>query len=302
MLARSKRRPSGFTLIELLVVIAIIAILIGLLVPAVQKVREAAARTQCANNMKQIGIALHDYHSVFKGFPLGQMNCKGGTCNWTVLIFPYLEQQTLYNKISFNVDWASPPNDNAKQVAGTPNQYQIPEFICPSAPGERVGANFRGILDYPAINQITRPNKFFVGNIPPSDPTHIGVLGKNVKRRVTDILDGSSNTLMVAEDAGRNQSWEMGAHKGSLSESGAWANPGGAINVSGFDPATGSTPGPVAVNGCNAQNVYSFHQGVAGGLFADGSVRFLSGSTSITTLYGLVTRAGGEVISDASFE
>ena len=107
---------------------------------------------------------------------------------------------------------------------------------------------------------------------------------------------------MVAEDAGRNQSWEMGKHQGNLSESGAWANPGGAINVTGFDPTTGKTPGPVAVNGCNAQNVYSFHQGVAGGLFADGSVRFLSGSTSITTLYGLVTRAGGEVISEASFE
>jgi hypothetical protein len=105
----------------------------------------------------------------------------------------------------------------------------------------------------------------------------------------------------VAECAGRNQGWEMGKRAGNLGETGAWANPANVLTVSGFNPAKGTIPGPVAVNGCNSQNVYSFHTDVAGGLFADGSVHFLTSSTSITTLYALVTRASGEIIDPESY-
>jgi len=107
--------------------------------------------------------------------------------------------------------------------------------------------------------------------------------------------------LMLAEDAGRNQHWEVGKQQGNLGESGAWANPGGAIVVSGFNPATGTKPGPVAVNGDNGQDVYSFHNNAAGGLFADGSVRYLSSSTRIDVLIALTTRASGEVIPEGSY-
>jgi prepilin-type N-terminal cleavage/methylation domain-containing protein len=293
----------GFTLIELLVVIAIIAILIGLLVPAVQKVREAAARTQCSNNLKQIGLGLHNYHDTYKGFPPAQYKPRNGIVHcWHALILPYIEQGPLYQKYNFNVNWDAKPNDGPVQNSELyVNQNQIPVYLCPSAPGGRVGANFRGITDYSALSEIHRPNKYFQGPIPPSDPTWIGVLGNNVKRKVTEITDGSSNTVMVAECAGRNQGWEMGKRQGDLGETGGWPNPGNVLTVSGFDPATGTKPGPIAVNGCNSQNVYSFHTGVAGGLFGDGSVRFLSSSTSINTLYALTTRAGGEIVPEGSY-
>ncbi len=293
-----ERRPArrAFTLIELLVVIAIIAVLIGLLVPAVQKVRSAALRVQCSNNMRQLGLALHNFHDVNGGFPAAHLTMpNGATHSWTAQILPFIEQDALYKQYNFNKDWSAAPND-----AGV-NQHQIKQFICPAAPGDRVGANNRGILDYPAINEIHRPNRFFQGKLPPSDPTFIGVLGKNVRRRITDITDGSSNTLLLAEDAGRNQSWEMGRHTGSLSESGAWANPGGAITVAGFNPTTKSIPGPIAVNGCNAQNVYGFHTNSAGGLFGDGSVRFLSSATSLNVLVALTTRDIGEVVNPDSY-
>jgi prepilin-type N-terminal cleavage/methylation domain-containing protein/prepilin-type processing-associated H-X9-DG protein len=302
MVLRRLRR-SGFTLIELLVVIAIIAILIGLLVPAVQKVREAAARTQCSNNLKQIGVGLHNYHDSYKAFPPARLVQKtGATHCWLALILPYIEQGPLYQKYNLNVDWSAAPNDG---VAHNPNLYvnqnQIAIYLCPSAPGDRVGTNFRGVTDYSASSEVHRPNPFFTGKIPPSDPTWVGVLGNNVKRRITDIADGSSNTMMVAECAGRNQRWELGKQGGSLSDSGAWANPANHLTISGFNPTNGTIPGPVAVNGCNSQNVYSFHTNTANALFADGSVHSLNSSTDINTLYALVTRASGEIIDPNSY-
>jgi prepilin-type processing-associated H-X9-DG protein len=118
---------------------------------------------------------------------------------------------------------------------------------------------------------------------------------------VTDILDGSFNTLLLAEDAGRNHVWEMGKQSGSLGESGAWANPDSIIVIGGFNPATGKILGPVPVNGCNSQNVYSFHTGLANAVFADGSACTLSASTSIYKLIALTTRSGGEIIDSSSY-
>jgi prepilin-type N-terminal cleavage/methylation domain-containing protein/prepilin-type processing-associated H-X9-DG protein len=291
------RRPA-FTLIELLVVIAIIAILIGLLVPAVQKVRAAAARTQCANNMKQIGLALHNYHSSHDGFPPARWTAATGVNHcWATLILPHVEQDNLYRQYNLAANWSSAANDSGVI------QTQVKTYICPAATSAppRTAANSRGVMDYPAISELYRPNPYALNGVPPGDPTYIGVLGNNVKRRVTDILDGSSNTLMVAECAGRNQVWEMGRQTGSLSQSGAWANPGDIITVGGFNPVTGTIPGPVAVNGCNAQNVYGFHTSSAGGLFADGHVYYLSSTTSIDVLIALTTRSGGEVVPDGSY-
>jgi prepilin-type N-terminal cleavage/methylation domain-containing protein/prepilin-type processing-associated H-X9-DG protein len=305
------RERTAFTLIELLVVMAIIAILIALLLPAVQKVREAAARAQCENNMKQLGLGLHNYHDTSRGFPAAQLSIpmyagspsNPPTLSWTPFILPFIEQGPIYQRYRVDRAW-----DDASTNDAGPNQFQIPVFICPSAPGPRVGANNRGILDYPATTQLTRPNPYYTAHpMPPSDPTYIGVLGHNVRRRIGDVSDGTSTTMLLAEDAGRNQFWLMGKESGSIpanftngGEAGAWANPGGQITVNGVNRAnigTNSplTPGDCGVNCSNANEIYSFHTGLANILFCDGSVRTLKSETSVNVVIPLLTRAAGEV-------
>ena len=241
---------------------------------------------------------MQNYHSAINGFPPANLTTPdGGSCCWATLILPYLEQEVLYRQYNLNVNWSAAANDSGV------NQTVVKGYLCPSAPASppRLATNNRAVTDYPALSELTRPNPYALKGVPPADPTYIGVLGHDVYRKVTDIADGSSNTVMVAESAGRNQCWEMGVQQGNLSESGAWANPGSTIVVGGFNPTTKTIPGPIAINGTNSANVYSFHNSVAGGLFADGSVRFLKASTTIDVLIALTTRASGELIPDNSY-
>src|SRR5262249_27413830 len=163
----------------------------------------------------------------------------------------------LYKRYHFEVSW-----DNAATNDKGVNQTEIKTFICPSAPPNRKGSNNRAIIDYSPANQITRPNPF-VNPMPPSDPTFVGILGHNTSRRTVDITDGTSNTIVRAEDGGRNQVWEMGRFISSGGATGAWANPGTEIAVTGFDPKTMKLPGPCAVNCTNNNEIYSFHTGIA---------------------------------------
>src|SRR5438105_7185338 len=172
MLRRASVRPAAFTLIELLVVIAIIAILISLLVPAVQKVREAAARIQCSNNLKQLGLALHGFHDVNRGFPPAKQT-KPTTQAWVQFVLPFMEQQPLFNRYRFDLNWDDAKTNDADP--GGVNQTVLALLLCPSAPNGRLASRHRGVTDYDALNQITRPNPFVV-KMPPSDSSFIGIL------------------------------------------------------------------------------------------------------------------------------
>jgi prepilin-type processing-associated H-X9-DG protein len=273
-----------------LVVVAILAVLAALLFAAVARARETARRTSCFNNMRQLGVALHGYYAAKNGFPpntLVRTLPDGNTATncWTTLVLPQLGQENIYRKYNLNKDWSAAPNDSGL------NQFQVPQFLCPSAP-RSVAENNRGPNDYPACTEIgsgvLKKHKL------PADPTFSGILGMNVSRQISDVTDGLSHTILLAEDAGRNQQWAMGVDVGHVVESGAWANPGGHIVVRGYDPTTRSMPGPIAVNGINDCQVYSFHPNGAGALFGDGSVRFLPSTMSVDLLVALTTRNAGD--------
>ena len=292
-----RAQPPGFTLIELLVVIAIIGVLISLLLPAVQKVREAANRASCSNNLKQLGLALHNYHDSFDAFPAGKRNVTNSNHqSWEPYIFPYLEQDNLYKQYHFDVNWSNTMNDSGIL------QTRIKTMMCPSNSPDHSGVHNRGPNDYPAINDVSHTNSFINPPVPPDD-TLVGILGKNVFRRIAEITEGTSNTLLLAEDADRNNVWQMGVLI-RYTDSGwtaAWGNPDGNIVLNGFDPNTLTVPGACALNCTNGEQVYSLHPGGANALAADGAVHFLRQGLDINTLAHLITRAGGEVIPADAF-
>jgi prepilin-type N-terminal cleavage/methylation domain-containing protein/prepilin-type processing-associated H-X9-DG protein len=285
----------GFTLIELLVVIAIIAILIGLLLPAVQKVREAAARTQCQNNLKQLGLAMHNYHDANSGFPPAHQSAPN-VHGWVALALPYVEQGNLANHYDLSVNWNHANNDRPANTST--NSADLKVLLCPSAPPGRKGSNGRGITDYTALNHVANNTFTNATGWWKDDPTRHGVLGLDVSRRITDIADGASNTLLLVEMAGRNQLWQVGKRASGGNGGGAWANPLGCESTLTGATADGATkPGPCGVNCTNNNEVYSFHAGLANVVLADGSVRPLRNEINLQSLVALVTRAGGEVNS-----
>jgi prepilin-type N-terminal cleavage/methylation domain-containing protein len=286
----------GFTLIELLVVIAIIAVLVGLLLPAVQKVREAAARAKCQNNLKQIGAACHMRHDAEGRFPPAWVKRNGDWYHgWGTFVLPHVEQRAAFELYRWDLKYDDPLNQPAVRVT-------VPVFVCPSAPGGREATNASGglsygVCDYSPIYDVD-PNLIDTGLLSPwvGDPT--GVCAVEQGSRFTDVTDGTSNSIAVAEVAGRPELWQFGRRKGDVQPCG-WAAANGniPINLDGWK-ADGSGPwGPCGVNCSNVHEVYGFHFAGASVVMADGSVRFLRAGMPITTLAALVTRAGGEVVS-----
>ena len=291
-------RP-GFTLIELLVVIAIIAILIGLLLPAVQKVREAAARAKCHNNLKQIGLALQNYHDTNRTFPPGYIsdydasgNDTGPGWGWASLILPQMEQQNLFNSIRFDLPIESPMN-------AIPRLTFLTIYHCPSDnPPTTWLAYTRDKLGNPVSPLCDIASANYVGMFGKTEP---GVDGEGVFFRgsqisIADITDGTSQTILVGE---RSSNLGEATWVGSVT--------GAVLFNPNFNPSleegagmvlghAGDKAGP-ASPASEVNQFFSRHGSGANFLFADGHVSFLRSSMDYRTFEALSTRAGGEVIS-----
>jgi prepilin-type N-terminal cleavage/methylation domain-containing protein/prepilin-type processing-associated H-X9-DG protein len=281
----------AFTLIELLVVIAIIAILIGLLLPAVQKVREAAARIQCQNNLKQIALAMVNFETAHGHFPEGY-RFTTPTRSFVPPILPYIEQGNI--RYDVQKDWDDPVNQPWTQV-------QIKTLLCPSAPGENrtdPAVPFRpAVSDYTVYHGVNPGYCLMVGWPRFSPPAENGIMTP-IPCRVAQITDGTSQTFLAVEDAGRPALYRMGRSATGEASAGGWADPNVEIALDGSDTLTtglGQGMGPCVMNCTNDNEVYSFHPGGASFAFADGSVRFIRDGIKNTTFAALVTKSAGDI-------
>jgi prepilin-type N-terminal cleavage/methylation domain-containing protein/prepilin-type processing-associated H-X9-DG protein len=300
-------RRRGFTLIELLVVIAIIAVLIGLLVPAVQKVREAANRAQCLNNLKQMALAAHNYHDSHRKFPTGTRlsvmvgdRPTGGTNLWVELL-PYFELDNLYKKWDYDDyrnNFAGGRNATTAQV--------IKVLLCPSDPlpepvFQLKDQSFHGLSTYGGN----------AGKRSTLVQTEDGIFFIDSSVRLADITDGTSNTFLFGERSTVDPEFDSRISvvwpppKSPLWGWSRWANvlsPGapGSVTLSTPVPINYQVPPGADLPQAFLDRVCAFGSGHTGGAnfaFADGSVRFVSETIPLDTLKALSTRAGGDVVA-----
>jgi len=313
------RKHPGFTLIELLVVIAIIAILIALLLPAVQQAREAARRTECKNKLKQLGLALHNYHDNMGRFPYsasGYYQSPGTPHTWTEFILPYIDQASLYGQLSFNFS-------NADPAATSPSNRSLLEnrrFVLQSCPSNPYGDKFTTMTGgpYSGHNDLSGccnwqtmcygpsagPARPWWGQLDCTVAENCGLENSNlyadqqamtpgifagsgvVSTRLQDVSDGSSNTFLLLERRGELSYW-----------SGLFSNNWQGI-ITGMKPNSPNidltTDQAYTTNG----GASSHHPGGIHAAFADGSVRFISNNISFATYNHIGNKADGQVIGE----
>ena len=290
-----KRQRSGFTLVELLVVIAIIGILVALLLPAVQAAREAARRMSCHNNMKQIGLALHNYHDTYNAFPMGWIGLQAPNgpvyaqgdpgWGWGAHVLPFIEQRTAVSSFNDHLPITNVVNQAARDL-------HLPVYRCPS------DANSQEFFDLPDTGGsiLARvPTANYVGMFGTRELAECLLLGPgqqcvsdgsfyhNSSVRFRDFVDGTSNTLFVGE-------------RSSKIESSTWL---GAVPTAdeSFARILAITDHAPNDPGGHLDDPGSYHPAGTNFVFADGSVHLITETIDLTVYYGMVTIAGGEVAS-----
>jgi prepilin-type N-terminal cleavage/methylation domain-containing protein len=334
----SRRR--GFTLIELLVVISIIAVLAGLLLPAVQAARESARSAQCVNNLKQQGLAIHTFHQSKKKLPSGGRPPEAATvrCGVFVYLLPFIDQKPLWDQYDTSVTWS---HANNLPVSST----RIGVYECPSSPrhgglldhnpdndtANSFNANIVAVGDYgaslgvdpglPSLASALTPPRVVVGSSSTTSSasrTTNGFLPKNASLTLSDITDGTSNTIAIFESGGRPYVYQRGNLKNdnirtAHLNAGGWVRPASDILFAGSN-ANGTVVPGVFFNRTNGIDVgaenygstgypsvgtegssqpYSFHNSGQNVLMGDGSVRFIDEGIDIGVIAALVTRNGG---------
>lgn len=294
----SPRSRRAFTLIELLVVIAIIAVLIALLLPAVQQAREAARRTQCKNHLKQLGLAIHNYHDTFGTLPPGWIGVTNGTSDiygmngwgWGAKLLPQLDQGPLYNQLNFSSKMESPANQ-AYRIAS------IPTFICPSDTGP---GNTWTIQDSSGTNLVDLARANYVGvfgvsdiddclGAPNSPCRGEGAFFQNSSVQFRDFVDGLSNTIVIGEHKSRRET----GFNWTSTWAGVVANGDDAIvRILGTTDHTPNSPAN------HIDDFSSYHVGGAHFVMGDGAVRFVGTNIDLGVYQHLATRAAGDLVGE----
>jgi prepilin-type N-terminal cleavage/methylation domain-containing protein/prepilin-type processing-associated H-X9-DG protein len=334
--SRPTRRPA-FTLVELLVVIAIIGVLVALLLPAIQAAREAARRTSCTNNLKNLGIAVLNFHDTHRKLPVS--NRAPGVVNspryaWATLMLPYFEEQAVFDRYDFSKNWSNPASNFA--LVGT----RLSVFECPSVPDDDrldgdlqywsqglpdwLSSRCAAPTDYVPIQQVEQ--RLVDLGIVDDVKDRTGMLLRNSNSTLRHVTDGTSKTILLAESAGRPYVYRNGAKVGELTSNrvngGGWCRPASEIGLDGSTADGASFPGPCAINCTNGEDylkggsddksivplpfygtngtseTYAFHPGGANILFGDASVHFLQEGIDIRVYARMATRKGHEVVSD----
>ncbi|MEX0670902.1 MAG: DUF1559 domain-containing protein [Pirellulales bacterium] len=312
----------GFTLVELLVVIAIIGVLIGLLLPAVQSAREAARRTSCSSNLRQIGLAFHTCMDSKKYLPAAcyttasstatkkpAQNPSGKEHSWRVLVMPFMEEQTIASQYDWKRNWYEEPNL-------TVVRQQVPIYRCPSitAPSTvsipsspdtdsarpALGSLPLGTSDYEVMTGV---KKNVLGSPDPYATMGTGIMDKDVVTKPQTVTDGLSKTLLVVECAGRPDIYRAKQKTTGVNQCVGWADNLGPfkldpMNANGQKSPKAAANMGVPMNATNDGEVYSVHPGTAAVVFADGSTRFIAETVDLRTFCALVTRASSESPGD----